>query len=134
MKIKNLVFLILGFVSLTIGSIGVVVPLLPTVPFLLLSAWLFANSSHKFHTWLLNHRLFGQYIKNYKYKKGMTLTHKIRTLILLWVGISFSIYSMRNMPEVKFIWILVFLLIVLVGVTSHILMLNTVKNDKQESS
>ncbi len=134
MKVKKTIFLILGFISLVTGSIGVVLPLLPTVPFLLLSAWFFANSSEKFHKWLLNHRVFGEYIKNYKYKKGMLLTHKIRTLILLWVGIGFSLYMMRNMPEEKFIWVIIFLLIVLIGVTIHILMLNTVKNDKQKPS
>lgn len=59
----RLVWLILGFVSLALGTIGAFLPLLPTVPFLLLSAFLFARSSDRLHGWLVNHRLFGPSIR-----------------------------------------------------------------------
>lgn len=129
MKKKLAVFA--GFLAVGIGTIGMFVPLIPTVPFLLLAAWLFAGSSQRFHDWLLNHRIFGDYIRNYKYKKGMFLKHKVRSLLLLWGGIGYSFFfAMKDIDPEKLFWIRIFLSCVLVGVTTHIFKLKTVKNDK----
>ena len=56
----------LGFISLLCGFIGIALPLIPTVPFVLLAAFCFARSSERMHTWLLTHRTFGPSIKNWK--------------------------------------------------------------------
>jgi uncharacterized protein len=120
-----------GFFAVAAGTIGMFVPLIPTVPFLLLAAWLFAGSSEKFHNWLLNHRIFGEYIRNYKYKNGMLLKHKIRSLILLWTGIGYSFFfAMKDIEPEKLFYIRLFLAAVLAGVTTHLLMIKTVKNGK----
>lgn len=65
---KRLLF-VLGFVSLILGIVGIILPLLPTTPFLLLSAYCFSRSSEKFHNYILNNKVFGQYIRDYNEKK-----------------------------------------------------------------
>lgn len=76
----------LGLISLVLGAVGIVLPLLPTTPFLLLSAYCFARSSGRLQSYLLGHRIFGEYISNY-YNREMTRPHKIRTLGVMWAGI-----------------------------------------------
>jgi uncharacterized membrane protein YbaN (DUF454 family) len=61
----RLLWLLGGIVFVAVGAIGVVLPLLPTTPFLLLAAYCFARSSTKLHDWLLNHRSFGPLINNW---------------------------------------------------------------------
>jgi uncharacterized membrane protein YbaN (DUF454 family) len=61
----RIVLVVVGLVSLALGAIGIFLPLLPTVPFLLLSAICFANASERLHGWLLSHRVFGPPIQNW---------------------------------------------------------------------
>lgn len=56
----------LGLLSLGLAVVGIVVPLLPTVPLLILAAFFFARSSERLHTWLINHRLFGPPIRDWQ--------------------------------------------------------------------
>lgn len=79
-----------GCVSLALGAAGVLLPILPTTPFLLLAAFCFARSSQRLHGYLINHRVFGTYIGNY-YNHAMTPSHKARTLAVLWFGIIVSV-------------------------------------------
>ena len=64
-KLKKTITIILGFISIFLGVIGILLPILPTTPFILLSGYLFSKSSTKFHNWLINHKYLGKYIKNY---------------------------------------------------------------------
>ena len=82
-------FLTVGLISLALGAVGIFLPILPTTPFLLLAAFCFARSSQRLHQYLVNHRIFGEYISNY-YNQAMTPRHKARTLVLLWFGIIMS--------------------------------------------
>lgn len=110
----------LGFFFVLLGVVGIVLPLIPTTAPLLLAAALFARSSPRFHTWLLDHRVFGAYIRNYREHRGMTHRHKVVTLVTLWVGIGVSMYLSREAVAA-----LVVLALVLVGVTLHVLTLET---------
>ena len=80
-----------GWLSVTLGVIGIVVPLLPTTPFILLAGGCFAKSSPRFHNWLLNHAFFGPIIKNYQGNQGIPRNVKIRTIIFIWITLSVSI-------------------------------------------
>ena len=113
--------LILGIISLLLGTLGVFLPLLPTTPFLLLSLYCFSKSSKKFHKALLENRIFGQYIKDYQEKKGITLKNKIIALSVLGVSVTYSFLKIASLH------LKIFLIIVLIGVSFHILTLKTIK-------
>lgn len=82
-------FLAVGLISLTLGAVGIFLPILPTTPFMLLAAFCFARSSDRMHRYLVEHPVFGEYISNY-YNHAMTPRHKVRTLATLWFGIIIS--------------------------------------------
>lgn len=88
-KIIHVLCIFLGFVSLGIGVVGAVLPVLPTTPFLLLSAALFAKSSERFHKWLLSTNLYQKYIDQAVHKKQMTKKAKRNMLVTL--GIIFTV-------------------------------------------
>jgi len=122
----KIVLLSLGIVSLALGFIGVFVPLLPTTPFALLSAYLFARSSPKLHDWLLNNRVFGKYIRDYNNEKSIPLKIKIVSVSMLWSTILFSVFYL-----LKDRWYLQLLLVAIaLGVSFHILSLKTKKQEK----
>jgi len=116
-KLKKLIFIALGFFFVGLGAIGIIMPLLPTTPFMLLAAILFSKSSQRFHKWLLKNRLFGPYIRHYENGTGVPRSLKIRTLIFLWVGL-ISSAILLNTP-----WVYFLLLAVGIGVTTHIVLI-----------
>ena len=117
----KLLLVVLGFISLSLGVLGIFLPVLPTTPFLLLSAFLFARSSTKLYSWLLFHRHFGPYIKDFLEHKSIPLHVKIISISMLWVSILLSVYFV----EILFVRIL--LVLIAIGVTLHILSFKTKK-------
>lgn len=117
--IRKYLLITAGVISLTLGTIGIFLPLLPTTPFLLLSAACFIRSSERLYNWLINHKLFGKYIKNYIKYRAVSIKLKVCTIALLWATVSISILS------IDIIWIRILLVIIAVGVTTHLLMLKT---------
>jgi len=79
-----------GTASVGIGVIGVFLPLLPTTPFLLLAAYLFARSSDRLYEWLLGNRVVGAYLRRYYEGRCMSGRHKAVTLALLWIVLGLS--------------------------------------------
>lgn len=77
--------LAIGCVSVTLGVAGVILPLVPTTPFLLLAGLCFAKSSDRFHTWLMEHHILGPYIHNWR-NRQMTSKDKVRTVAAIWVS------------------------------------------------
>ena len=118
--LKRALYLIAGILSFTAGMIGVVLPLLPTTPLVLLAAWCFARSNKKFHTWMVTHPRFGKVISDWEKHKGMTAANKRRAYVLIALSFAFSI-CMAPLLWVK-------LLLVPIGccVTLHIAKMNTV--------
>ncbi|WP_303859813.1 YbaN family protein [Alkalibaculum bacchi] len=78
----------IGTLSLGLGIVGMVLPLLPTTPFLLLSAACYYRGSNRAYNYLLHHKIFGKYIDDYRNKGGITLKVKVYALTLLWLSIS----------------------------------------------
>jgi len=114
---------VLGFLSLAIGIFGIVIPLLPTTPFLLLSAACFLKGSDRMYRWLMNHKLFGEYIRNFREKKAIPLKTKAVAISLLWITILFSIFFM-----VESIYLRIMLAAIAIAVTVHILHFKTLKS------
>ena len=77
MKLKRLIFLILGFLCLGLGCVGVALPILPTVPFFLVTVFCFANSSQKLHDWFVSTKLYKKHLESFVKKKGMTVQTKV---------------------------------------------------------
>jgi len=127
----KLMLVVLGFISLILAVIGVFIPILPTTPFLLLSAACFLRGSDRAYQWLMNHRLFGEYIRNFRDHKAIPLRTKIISVSLLWITILFSIFFVAEA-----LYLRVMLAIIAIAVTAHILHFNTLsntgKNSKQE--
>jgi uncharacterized membrane protein YbaN (DUF454 family) len=119
-KIKVIKYFILlgGFISLILGIIGIVIPILPTTPFLLLASAAFAKSSKKFDRWLLNNKILGAYIKNYREGKGLPIKIKVLTLSLLWITILISMLFLLDL-----IWVLIILLCIAIAVSLHIILI-----------
>jgi hypothetical protein len=82
--------IVLGSISLLIGIIGIVVPGLPTTPFLLLTAGLYLKSSDKLYNKLVTNKILGKYILNYQKNKAISLSTKIYSISIMWVMISIS--------------------------------------------
>lgn len=80
MKLKQIIFLIIGCLSLALGCVGIVLPILPTVPFFLLTVFCFANSSQKLHDWFIGTQMYKMHLESFVQKKGMTVRTKATIL------------------------------------------------------
>lgn len=105
-----------------VGIIGVFLPLLPTTPFLLLAAACYAKSSDRFYNWLLGNRWFGNYIKNYREGRGISLKAKIYSISLLVLTIGYSVVFVVHNFIGKTI-----LVLIATGVALHIYSTQTLK-------
>jgi len=120
--LRRLLFLGLGIVCVGLGVLGILLPILPTTPFLLLAAACFVRSSERMHHLLLHNRVFGEYLRRYRDGEGMPLGTKILTLALLWTTLALSIFGAVP-PELW--WGRLALLGVGLGVSLHILRMKT---------
>ncbi len=115
-KLRKQLLIVAGTISTAIGILGIVVPILPTTPFLLLADACYIRSSKRFYRWLINNRLFGTYIRNYIEGRGMPLRIKVPTLILLWTTIGISACIVTQNMVVRIV-----LVLIAIGVTFHII-------------
>lgn len=116
------VYVALGILSCALGVIGIFVPLLPTTPFLLLSAALFFRSSPRLYNRLLNHPQLGPYIRNFREHKAIPLRVKIISVSLVWITILHAVIFLLDH------WVLESLLLLLAaGITAYILHFKTLR-------
>lgn len=118
--IRKYILIFLGTVFVGLGVLGMFLPLMPTTVFLLLAAYCYSRSSEKFHNWLITNRWCGDYIRNYQEGRGMTVSHKIKAVLVLWASIAFSTWFVGG----KF-WVTLALFAIAGGVTFHLLRLPT---------
>jgi uncharacterized protein len=116
-----------GSISVGLGVLGIVLPVLPTTPFLLLAAWCYARSSTRFYVWLMTHRLWGKYLRDYTSGRGVPVRVKVSAITLLWAAILSSAFL-----AVDKIWVRVLLIIIAIAVSSHILMIKTLREEKSQ--
>lgn len=116
------ILIFFGTLFLGLGILGIILPILPTTPFLLLSAACYSRGSDRFYKWLLRNRFFGKYIKNYRDGKGISLKLKIFVITILWISIlSTSLFFVTS------IIIRLILVIIATGVTIHLILMKTYK-------
>ena len=94
MKLKRLIFLIVGCLSLALGCIGIVLPVLPTVPFFLVTLFCFSQSSQKLHDWFVGTKLYQNNLANYVKGQGMTVRTKVRILSAVTALMAFGFFMM----------------------------------------
>ncbi len=89
-RLRRLLLVTVGLVSVGLGVLGIFLPLLPTTPFLLLAAACFVRSSPRLHAWIMGHRVLGAFIRDWQDGRGLSARSKGVTLAVLWVTITSS--------------------------------------------
>ena len=113
-----------GLACTGLAILGIFLPLLPTVPLLLLAAACFARSSERFHSWLLQHRRLGPMIRGYLDGQGIPLRSKIYAIALLWLTIPISALFLTSL-----LWVQITLFAIGCGVTVYLLRLPLYSED-----
>ena len=110
MDMKKIFYIIGGCISLGLGTLGAVLPLLPVVPFLLLAAICFARSSRRLHSWFLGTRLYKKNLETYVAGKGMTRQTKIRIMVTvtLLMAVGFAMMHQVAVGRIVLIGVWVF--------------------------
>ena len=83
---------------IVLGTVGVVVPLLPSFPFYMLTLFAFAKSSDRLHKWFMSTKLYKRNLESFVNKKGMTVTTKIRIIACVTLVMGFGFLMMKNVP------------------------------------
>jgi len=120
---KRLFLLVLGSVTLLLGLVGIVIPVLPTTPFLLVSAWSWLRSSKRLYQWLMRNRVLGAYIRNYLIHKAVTHRARRLALLFLWAGLGGAFWLVDSLH------IRIVLMVVGVAVSIHLLTLRTIREE-----
>jgi uncharacterized membrane protein YbaN (DUF454 family) len=107
---KRWCLMALGWLAFATGIVGIVLPLLPTTPFMLLAAALFARSSPRFHGWLLAHPWFGPPILDWQQYRGIRRHARCRSIIFILISFSVSLLVVP-LPWVR--WLLVVIMVIL---------------------
>lgn len=110
----RILFNIVGTVAVVLGVIGIVLPLLPTTPFLLLALACYMRGSQRMAHWMVSNRLFGRYLLDYQAGHGIPLKTKIWALTIMWASLALSAYF------VPIAWVRPLLLIPGIGVTIYL--------------
>jgi len=119
-KFRRGLYFVGGTVFLVLGGVGIILPILPTTPFLLLSLACYYQSSQRMHHWMLTNKWFGSYLRNYVEGKGLSLKAKLFTISLLWILIVYSAFFVM-----KIIIVQIVLFIIAIGVSIHLIKLPT---------
>lgn len=98
MKLKKILYITVGCISLGLGALGAVLPLLPAFPFLLLAACCFGKSSQRLHRWFIGTRLYKDNLESYVQGKGMTKKAKIRIMVTVTALMSIGFVLMHQVP------------------------------------
>ena len=114
--------IVAGILSLAIGVVGLLIPVFPTSPFVLVAAACFVRSSDRLHRWLLENRLFGEIVRRYQAGEGLPLATKVGALALLWAMLGTS--ALLLVPD-RLWWAKVAALAVGLGMTIHVLLIRT---------
>lgn len=93
----KLFYIICGFICIGLGAIGIVLPGLPTTPFLLLALFCFTKGSEKIHLWFLQTKLYKKYLQEYDEKRAMTMKQKIT---ILAISFPFTLFAFLTLPHI----------------------------------
>ena len=125
-NLKKKLYITFGFLAVALAIVGVFIPGLPTVPFLLVALFCFERSSKKYHDMIINNKYFGPVLQDYYSGKGLTSSIKIKAILFLSCGMIFSIYKIQNLHA------RIALAVVWLAVAIHIILLKTKKTKNKK--
>ncbi len=128
MGIKKGILILIGWFAVILATLGVVLPLLPTTPFLLLAAWCFSRSSPRFHYWLLYRSWFGGYIRYWQTYRGLPKGAKPKAIALILVTFGISLWA------VSMWWVRGLLILILCGLLIFMLRLPVIDKPMIDNS
>jgi uncharacterized protein len=128
-KIKKIALIVLGSFSLVLGIVGIVLPLLPTTPLLLLAAGCYLRSSDELYEALINNKYLGSYIKVYQERRAIPRKAKILVLSLLWLSVGSSVIFI-----ISKLFLRMMLIIIACLVTIHILKLKIINDEDEQQN
>ena len=118
-NLKKKIYICVGLLAVGLGIIGAFLPVMPTVPFLLVALFCFERSSKKYHDMILNNKYFGKVLRDYYEGRGLTTSVKIKAILFLTCGMGFSFYKVQHL------YLRIMLVVIWLGVTIHIILLKT---------
>lgn len=96
-KTRKFLYVTAGIIAFCLGTIGVILPVLPTTPFLLLASYCFARGSERFNTWFVNTNIYKKHLESFVKEKSMTLRQKVSLLVFSDTMIAIPFITINNL-------------------------------------
>ncbi|WP_302510505.1 YbaN family protein [uncultured Ruminococcus sp.] len=103
MKISKVIFITVGCICLALGTVGIVLPILPTVPFFMATAFCFAKSSERLHSWFVSSNMYKKHLQSFVEKRGMLMKTKLTILTTVTLLMGFGFVMMSRVPVARVI-------------------------------
>lgn len=124
-RLARVILIISGWIFVSLGVIGIFLPVMPTTIFLILAAACFARSSERFYLWLINNKYLGKLIRDYREHGSMPVRAKVIAILMMNIAIGYS-----ALFAVELLWVKILLFAIAVSVTIYILSLKTLRTDE----
>lgn len=118
----KILLIVCGFIMIALGALGIIIPGLPTTPFMILAAFCFMKSSHRMYKWVTTNKLFGNKVKRFIDNRAIPISGKIFSISAMWIMITISIIFF-----VDNIWLYILLPTLGIGGTIFLLTIKTCK-------
>lgn len=127
-EFKKLIYISIGLIAFALGAIGVILPVIPTTPFLLLASYCFARGSKKFETWFTQSKIYKKYLESFVKERSMTLKQKISLLAFADIMIAFPLFIIDNLYMKAFL-----VMLILFKFYYFIFRIKTIKNVEEKT-